>query len=571
MIVFKKIRYKNILSTGNSFTEIDFVKNKTTLIVGENGAGKSTVLDALSFVLYGKSFRKINKPQLLNSVNQKSLIVEIELETGGHRYKVCRGIKPTLFEIYQNDKLINQTASVRDYQDLLEKNILKMNHKSFSQVVVLGSSTFVPFMQLTAAQRREVIEDLLDLEIFSTMNNILKAKLSQGKEDIREVQYELDLIEEKINLVKKYQDNIVTDVERTINEKTERIQEYQKLLTEKTDEIHSYEGQIRDLEGGIRDKDKASSRSDKIRKILEQLEKKIKRINKDIDFFEHYDNCPTCKQDISIHFKEEIVENRKVLLDKTTDGLKDLDKQKDDLEERLLKIFETIETISSLNENISTLNRDNQVSNHAISQLNEEIMKLREKVDFTKNDSTKILELEGESKRHQKSKVDLGEQQSLYRVGSEMLKDSGIKSRIIKQYVPVMNKLINHYLQQLDFFVQFELDENFNEKIKSRFRDEFSYESFSEGEKMRIDLSLLFTWRTIAKLRNSVSTNLLIMDEVFDSSLDSNGTEEFFKIIEELTSDTNTFIISHKGDVMIDKFRNIIRFEKRQNFSRIAA
>ena len=571
MIVFKKIRYKNILSTGNSFTEIDLVKNKTTLIVGENGAGKSTVLDALSFVLYGKSFRKINKPQLLNSVNQKSLIVEIELETGGHRYKICRGIKPTLFEIYHNDKLINQTASVRDYQDLLEKNILKMNHKSFSQVVVLGSSTFVPFMQLTAAQRREVIEDLLDLEIFSTMNNILKAKLSQGKEDIREVQYELDLIEEKINLVKKYQDNIVTDVERTINEKTERIQEYQKLLTEKTDEIHSYEGQIRDLEGGIRDKDKASSRSDKIRKILEQLEKKIKRINKDIDFFEHYDNCPTCKQDISIHFKEEIVENRKVLLDKTTDGLKGLEKQKDDLEERLLKIFETIETISSLNENISTLNRDNQVSNHAISQLNEEIMKLREKVDFTKNDSTKILELEGESKRHQKSKVDLGEQQSLYRVGSEMLKDSGIKSRIIKQYVPVMNKLINHYLQQLDFFVQFELDENFNEKIKSRFRDEFSYESFSEGEKMRIDLSLLFTWRTIAKLRNSVSTNLLIMDEVFDSSLDSNGTEEFFKIIEELTSDTNTFIISHKGDVMIDKFRNIIRFEKRQNFSRIAA
>ena len=571
MIVFKKIRYKNILSTGNSFTEIDLVKNKTTLIVGENGAGKSTVLDALSFVLYGKSFRKINKPQLLNSVNQKSLIVEIELETGGHRYKICRGIKPTLFEIYQNDKLINQTASVRDYQDLLEKNILKMNHKSFSQVVVLGSSTFVPFMQLTAAQRREVIEDLLDLEIFSTMNNILKAKLSQGKEDIREVQYELDLIEEKINLVKKYQDNIVTDVERTINEKTERIQEYQKLLTKKTDEIHSYEGQIRDLEDGIRDKDKASSRSDKIRKILEQLEKKIKRINKDIDFFEHYDNCPTCKQDISTHFKEEIVENRKSLLNQTTDGLKDLEKQKDDLEERLLKIFETIETISSLNENISTLNRDNQVSNHAISQLNEEIMKLREKVDFTKNDSTKILELEGESKRHQKSKVDLGEQQSLYRVGSEMLKDSGIKSRIIKQYVPVMNKLINHYLQQLDFFVQFELDENFNEKIKSRFRDEFSYESFSEGEKMRIDLSLLFTWRTIAKLRNSVSTNLLIMDEVFDSSLDSNGTEEFFKIIEELTSDTNTFIISHKGDVMIDKFRNIIRFEKRQNFSRIAA
>mgnify|MGYP003648788673 FL=1 len=571
MIVFTKIRYKNILSTGNSFTEIDLTRNKTTLIVGDNGAGKSTVLDALSFVLYGKPFRKINKPQLLNSINQRSLIVEIELETAGKSYKICRGIKPSLFEIYQNNKLINQTASVRDYQDLLEKSILKMNHKSFSQVVVLGSSTFVPFMQLSAAQRREVIEDLLDLQIFSTMNNLLKEKITQSKNDIREIQYQIDLLEEKIKLEREHQNTIVSDVKRTIDEKTKRIQGYKEDIRKENDSVSSYERQIGSLESGIRDQDKTNSRSDKIRTILEQLKKKIKKINKDIEFFKHYDNCPTCKQDITSHFKEEIVENRKSLLNETTQGLKELQSQKDVLEKRLLDIFDINSQISDMNENISSHNRNVQISNHAITQLNEEIANLNEKVNTTKNDSTAISELETACKNHQKFKIDLGEEQTLYRVGSEMLKDSGIKSRIIKQYVPVMNKLINHYLQQLGFFVQFELDENFTEKIKSRFRDEFSYESFSEGEKMRIDLSLLFTWRTIAKLRNSVSTNLLIMDEVFDSSLDNNGTEEFFKIIEELTTDTNTFIISHKGDVMIDKFRNIIRFEKQKNFSRIAA
>lgn len=571
MIVFQRIRYKNILSTGNAFTEIDLTKNKTTLIVGDNGAGKSTVLDALSFVLYGKPFRKINKPQLLNAVNQKGLMVEIELETAGRKYKICRGIKPALFEIYQNDKLMNQTASVRDYQDILEKSILKMNHKSFSQVVVLGSSTFVPFMQLSAAQRREVIEDLLDLQIFSTMNNLLKEKVSQGKTDIREVQYDINLLEEKIDLEIKYQDTIVTDVERTIGDKSKRIYEHKETIRKTSDEISTYEGQNRTLANRIRDKDKTYSRKDSIRAILDQLQSKIKKINKDIDFFEHYDNCPTCKQDISTHFKNKIVDDRRNNLDETTKGLEDLEKQRDQLEERIQEIFVVGEEIHELNTNISERNNNIHSYNLFITQLNEEIGELKEKANTVKNDSTQIATLNAKRDGLLKSKVELGEHHSLYRVGSELLKDTGIKSRIIKQYVPVMNKLINHYLQQLGFFVQFELDENFNEKIKSRFRDEFSYESFSEGEKMRIDLSLLFTWRTIAKLRNSVSTNLLIMDEVFDSSLDNNGTEEFFKIIEELTADTNTFIISHKGDVMIDKFRNIIRFEKRQNFSRIAA
>lgn len=571
MIVFQKIRYKNILSTGNAFTELDLTKNKTTLIVGDNGAGKSTVLDALSFVLYGKPFRKINKPQLLNAVNQKSLLVEIELETAGKFYKICRGIKPTLFEIYQNGKLLNQTASVRDYQDILEKSILKMNHKSFSQVVVLGSSTFVPFMQLSAAQRREVIEDLLDLQIFSTMNNLLKEKVSQGKIDIRETQYQVDLLEEKIDLERKYQSSIVTDVEQTINEKTKRIHEYKEQIQGESDKICTYEGQIGSLENRIGDQSNASSRKDKVRKILEQLQKKIKKINKDIEFFNHYDNCPTCKQDISTHFKNDIVEGRKLLLNDTTKGFTDLQKQSDALEKRLIEIFDINEEIGDLNGEISTHNRNIQVSNQIVTQLNEEVGELKEKVNTAKKDNTAITELQLACEKYQKSKIELGEQQTIYKIGSGMLRDSGIKSLIIKQYVPVMNKLINHYLQQLGFFVKFEIDENFNEKIKSRYRDEFSYESFSEGEKMRIDLSLLFTWRTIAKIRNSVSTNLLIMDEVFDSSLDNHGTEEFFKIIEELTSDTNTFIISHKGDVMMDKFRNVIRFEKRQNFSRIAA
>ena len=446
-----------------------------------------------------------------------------------------------------------------------------MNHKSFSQVVVLGSSTFVPFMQLSAAQRREVIEDLLDLQIFSTMNNLLKEKVSQGKIDIRETQYQVDLLEEKIDLERKYQSSIVTDVEQTINEKTKRIHEYKEQIQGESDKICSYEGQIGSLENRIGDQSNASSRKDKVRKILEQLQKKIKKINKDIEFFNHYDNCPTCKQDISTHFKNDIVEGRKLLLDDTTKGFTDLQKQSDALEKRLLEIFDINEEIGDLNGEISTHNRNIQVSNQIVTQLNEEVGELKEKVNSAKKDNTAITELQLACEKYQKTKIELGEQQTIYKIGSGMLRDSGIKSLIIKQYVPVMNKLINHYLQQLGFFVKFEIDENFNEKIKSRYRDEFSYESFSEGEKMRIDLSLLFTWRTIAKIRNSVSTNLLIMDEVFDSSLDNNGTEEFFKIIEELTSDTNTFIISHKGDVMMDKFRNVIRFEKRQNFSRIAA
>ena len=571
MITFKCIRYKNILSTGNAFTEIDFLRNKTTLIIGENGAGKSTVLDALSFVLYGKPFRKINKPQLINSVNEKGLIVEVEFDVGKSSYMVRRGIKPGVFEIYQNGNLVSQQASVRDYQDFLEKTVIKMNHKSFSQVVVLGSSTFVPFMQLTAAQRREVIEDLLDLQIFSTMNNLLKERLSQNKSDIREIEYQIDLIDEKIEMEKKHLNTMVTNHRKTIDDKQKQVADFEKKITEESSSLHDLEHEIRSLEDRISDKDETEDKKGKIFTAVQTLQKRVKKTAKEIEFFHDHENCPTCQQDISIHFKEQAIETRNAKINESNETLEMLEKKRIELEKRLDEMLEVSSQISDLNSQVSDHNRNIFTYNEFVSSLNKEITSLSEQVDAVKNNDNTIEDLKKQLKGYREQKTDLGEEQTMFRVGSEMLRDSGIKSQIIKQYVPVMNKLVNHYLQQLGFFVQFELDENFNEKIRSRYRDEFSYESFSEGEKMRIDLALLFTWRTVAKLRNSVSTNLLIMDEVFDSSLDGNGTEEFFKILEGLTADTNTFIISHKGDVIIDKFRSIIRFEKHGNFSRIAA
>ena len=571
MITFYKIRYKNILSTGNAFTEIDLTRNKSTLIIGENGAGKSTILDALSFVLYGKPFRKINKPQLVNSINESGLLVEIEFETGKSNYKIRRGIKPGVFEVFQNDKLIPQNASIRDYQDFLEKNILKMNHKSFSQVVVLGSSTFVPFMQLSAQQRREVIEDVLDVQIFSTMHNILKEKLQTNRSDIRDIEYQIDLTQEKIDMEKKHLNNIVINHRKTIDAKKLQIEDYKARIDEEETQLRSTKSEIRTLEDRIQDQDGIKNKERKVIHGIQTLDKRVKKATKEIKFFEDHENCPTCEQDISAHFKEQMVESRSARMSEAKETIKKLEEKHTELLTKLEEMFEVNKQITVLNGKLSDHNRNIFSHNEFIISINSEINDLSDKVNEVKGDGNTIEQLNKELKEYQKRKTDLGEEQTMYRVGSEMLKDSGIKSRIIKQYVPVMNKLINHYLQQLGFFVQFELDETFNERIKSRHRDEFSYESFSEGEKMRIDLSLLFTWRTIAKLRNSVSTNLLIMDEVFDSSLDGNGTEEFFKILDSLTADTNTFIISHKGDVMVDKFRNIIKFEKQNNYSRIAA
>jgi DNA repair exonuclease SbcCD ATPase subunit len=426
-------------------------------------------------------------------------------------------------------------------------------------------------MQLSAAQRREVIEDLLDLQIFSTMNNLLKERLSQNKGDIREIEYQINLIDEKIEMEKKHLNTMVTNHRKTIDDKQKQIADFEGKIGEETKRLSNLQTEIGSLEDRISDKDQTEDKKGKVASGLQQLQRRVKKISKEIEFFHDHENCPTCQQDISIHFKEQMVEDRTGKLTEANETLEMLEKKRGELETRMEQILEVNQQISDLNSQVSDHNRNIFTYNEFVSSLNKEITDLSNKVDAVKNTDNSIDDLKQQMKGYRERKTDLGEEQTMFRVGSEMLRDSGIKSQIIKQYVPVMNKLVNHYLQQLGFFVQFELDENFNEKIKSRFRDEFSYDSFSEGEKMRIDLSLLFTWRTVAKLRNSVSTNLLIMDEVFDSSLDGNGTEEFLKILEGLTADTNCFIISHKGDVIADKFRSTIRFEKQGNFSRIAA
>ena len=571
MIFFKKIRWKNFLSIGNSFTEIDLSKNNTTLIVGENGAGKSTMLDALSFVLYNKPFRKVNKPQLLNSINRKDLVVEIEFNIGSHMYKVIRGLKPSLFEVYQNNNLINQDAESKDYQEVLEKQILKLNHKSFCQVVVLGSASFVPFMQLTAQNRRDVIEDLLDIQIFSTMNSLLKDKINGNNTKLLEVEYQYDLTSEKIKMQQSHIDAMQKNTEEQINRLKNDLNGFTQQIDSEKNSISEKNQSIQNLELLIQDEQTIVKKGTKCTDLERQLKEKIKKLNHEIEFFNSHDNCPTCKQTIDSEFKCETVNTRQSQIEETTEGI-------DKLRAEIESINNRIQEIADIRSQITSLNMDRIVHDNNINGLLKqckkvatEIEELQKKSDDYAINDDKMRELEEllDSQREQKS--ELLKDKDAFGIAAIILKDNGIKARIIKQYVPVINKLINKYLAAMDFFVNFELNENFEETIKSRFRDEFSYASFSEGEKMRINLAILFTWRAIAKLRNSASTNLLIMDEVLDGSLDSNGTDEFLKIINTLTQDTNTFIISHKTDQLYDKFGNVLKFEKHKNFSRIAA
>jgi len=571
LIFFKKIRWKNFLSTGNSFTEIDFSKNNTTLIVGENGAGKSTMLDALSFVLYNKPFRKVNKPQLLNSINKKDLIVEIEFDIGSHMYKIVRGLKPAIFEVYQNNKLINQDAETKDYQEVLEKQILKLNHKSFCQVVVLGSASFVPFMQLTAAARREVIEDLLDIQIFSTMNSLLKEKISNNSNKLMEVEYHYDLTSEKI----KMQNEHIVAMQRNSEEQIEKLRKELKHQTDlielEKNEIETLDEQILSLRASIEDQEQVNKKQKTLQRLDIQLSDKISKLQADIEFFTSHDSCPTCKQDIDNAFKCETVDAKQAQIQETQQGIEKLKEEITTIQEKIQQIADVSSKISSLN--IDKITRSNSITGlvQQCKKIAKEIKDLQDKSDDLIMNDDKMKELEDLLDKQREEKTELLKDKDALNISSIILKDNGIKARIIKQYVPVINKLINKYLAAMDFFVNFELNENFEETIKSRFRDEFSYASFSEGEKMRINLAILFTWRAVAKLRNSASTNLLIMDEVLDGSLDSNGTDEFLKIINTLTQDTNTFIISHKTDQMYDKFTNVLKFEKHKNFSRIAA
>jgi len=571
MIFFKKIRWKNLLSTGNSFTEIDLTKTNTTLIVGENGSGKSTLLDAVSFALYNKPFRKVNKPQLLNSINKKDLIVEIEFNIGKNMYKIIRGLKPSVFEVYQNGNMISQNADNKDYQEVLEKQILKLNHKSFCQVVVLGSASFTPFMQLSAMNRREVIEDLLDIQIFSIMNSLLKDKVNVNSNNLLEVEYNYDLTSEKIKMQHEHAVAMQKNSEEQVEKLKKDLKHYTNLIEEDKNDIERIDAEILSLRDSIEDQDQVNKKQKTLQRLEVQLGDKIAKLQADIEFFTSHDNCPTCKQSIGTEFKCETLDTKQIQIKETNDGVEKLRNEIKTIQDRIQSIADVSSQISSLN--IDKITKTNTISGllSQCKKIAKDISELQQKADDYIINDDKMKDLEQSLETYAGQKSELLKDKDALAIAGIILKDNGIKARIIKQYVPVINKLINKYLAAMDFFVQFELDENFNETIKSRFRDEFSYASFSEGEKMRINLAILFTWRAIAKLRNSASTNLLILDEVLDGSLDSNGTDEFLKIINNLTQDTNTFIISHKVDQMYDKFTNVLKFEKHKNFSRVAA
>lgn len=567
MINFKVVRWRNFLSTGNIFTEIPLNANKNTLIIGENGAGKSTILDAISFGLFNKPFRKINKPQLLNTITGRDLLVEIEFSIGKDEYKVIRGIKPNVCEIYVNHVLLNQDASSRDYQEVLENSILHMNHKTFCQVVVLGSASYVPFMQLPAAQRREIIEDLLDLNIFTSMNSLLKEKVAANAQEINEVNHNKNLINTKISLIEEHLESLSETTETRLKDAEQALaeskEEYMNLISER----QIIETVTSELELEVTNAKAVEKRKNKINEAKIKIESKLEDLTKRDKFFHDTENCPTCKQNIDQDHKNKIVEENKAKQEEYMTAITKAKEEISNIDKQLKKFTKLREEIQTNNIELSQLNVKIQNVNYQTKRLENEIEKLQ--TEKNQLDASKIVELEAELAVLETKYTTLHEDKNVLAAASLILKDGGIKSKIIKQYVPIINKLINKYLSAMDFFVQFELNEQFEEKIKSRFRDDFSYWSFSEGEKMRINLAVLFTWRTVSKQRNSVSTNLLIMDEVFDSSLDMSGTEEFMKILNSLTNDTNTFIISHRTGQMYDKFEKVIKFTKVSNFSKI--
>ena len=569
MINFRKVRWKNFLSTGQTFTEIDLNRSPTTLIVGENGSGKSTILDALTFSLFGTAFRNINKPQLVNSINESNCLVEVEFTIGRKNFLVRRGAKPNRFEIEVDGDLINQDSKSRDYQEHLEKNILKLNYKSFTQIVILGSSSFVPFMQLRSKDRRVIIEDLLDIQVFSTMNLLLKNKNSELKNTINQNELELDKTENAIELQEDYISKMKQNNEKLISANQEKIEKSNEDIASYNLQIADIETRIEGLNKLVENFDQQQNKHRKLEKYEDEISKNLKKVEKEIEFYRQNTDCPVCKQTIDEDHREcEISEKQK----KKTELDDAVTKIAEELQLSIKSIQEMTETQKSITDFQSEITKHNasiSAINQYIQKVNEEIQTLNEKGADVTDASKKLKKLKSDQKNLLTLKEQHSNIQSLYDTAGVLLKDGGIKTIIIKKYLPIMNKLINKYLASMDFYVSFNLDENFNETIKSRFRDEFTYASFSEGEKMRIDLALLFTWRAIAKLKNSMSTNLLILDEVFDSSLDEDGTSDFLKILHSLGNESNVFVISHKGEVLYDKFKNMIKFEKHKNFSRI--
>lgn len=568
-IVFSKIRYKNFLSTGNVFTELQLDKSKTTLISGTNGAGKSTMIDAITFVLYGKAHRKINKPQLLNSVNQKDLLVEIEFTVGRNSYLIRRGLKPAIFEIWRDGEMLNKDAAARDYQQYLEQNILKLNFKSFSQIVILGSATYVPFMELPTGQRREIIEDLLDIQIFTTMNNLLKDRISQNKTDVSDNKYQIDLIESKIESAKENSESIRKMKMIEVDKIKEKVKEHLDRIEKETSEIEKIEGEITETLQTISDKQTAKSKKEKLKGLFYDLESKKKSLEKDLLFYHDHDNCPTCKQGIDHEFKKTVISEKDTRVSEIETAFSQLNEKMKEVDDRLEIISGIEDVIQKLHLKAGDHRATVKSSKNALMSYKKELETAEKEVEEV--DQSKIKQYVKDLKRVQKEQERLFDEREILSVAAAMLKDGGIKTRIVKQYIPVMNTLINKYLSEFELFVDFHLDENFNEVIKSRFRDAFSYSSFSEGEKMRINLSILFAWRTVSKLRNSVSTNLLILDETLDGASDHNAVESLINILNNMDTNENTFVISHRGDAFGEKFSSHIRFEKTKNFSAIAA
>lgn len=567
MIYFKTIRWKNLLSTGNVFTEIKLNRSPNTLIVGENGGGKSTLLDALCFGLFGKPFRNINKPQLLNSINKKNLVVEIEFAVGGKDYKIVRGIKPNVFEIQVGGEVINQDAAARDYQKYLEESVLKLNYKSFTQIVILGSASFTPFMQLPPGTRREIIEDILDIQIFTTMNTVLRDKMTELKDNIQDADSKLEVLKQKASIQKEYVDTLEANREKRVDEILGRIADGERKISSLTDLANDVERQKVSVEETQTSLGDLATKQKKLESFKTKFSTQLRELRKEVSFYEETDECPTCRQGIAHDHKETIVSSRQEKIQELSEGMEKLQGEFTKLEELISENEKLSAEISRLNKEIIGYNNEMIVQQRLIQALNLELADITTKTADIDEEKKKLKSLAKEVLSQNEEKAKLNEEKHYMEVVSTLLKDTGIKTKIIRQYLPVINKLVNKYLQAMDFFVQFNLDEKFDETIKSRHRDDFSYASFSEGEKQRIDLALLFTWRTIAKMKNSVATNLLILDEVFDSSLDNNGTDYVMSLLDTIGEDTNVFVISHKGDQLFDKFRSLIKFEKKNNYS----
>jgi len=570
MIIFKKVKYKNFLSTGQQFIEVDLDKSNATLVVGENGAGKSTMLDALCFGLFQRAFRNIKKDQLINSINEKECIVEVEFKVGQKDYKIIRGIKPNIFEIWCDGDMLNQDAAQRDYQKHLEQQILKLNFRSFTQVVILGNASFVPFMQLRARHRRQVVEEILDIEIFSKMNIMFREKQKSQDELIKQTDFNYQLVDNKIDDKKKYIDDIDNRSQELVESKRAELDKSITDISNYSLDIKKVKTDIAELQKQVIDQSKINGKHKKLHNMEAKLENTCNKHKKDLSFFQSHNDCPTCQQAIDEVFKSTMIDKKKDKVSELNSALEQIDKEIKTTEMRLDTINKTMITIR---EKELLINRYET----SIEEINKQRIKLAEEIEELRDEKVSSAEQTGELNQLQERLTELGKDKLSQKdekiyidTARHLMQDTGIKTKIIKQYLPIMNQLINKNLADMDFFVNFSLDEEFNETIKSRHRDEFNYHSFSEGEKLRIDLAILFTWREIAKLKNSTNTNLLILDEIFDSSLDSSGTDEFMRILHTTMEKENVFVISHKGDTLIDKFPRVMKFEKYKNFTRMA-